>query len=411
LSDAADIAKICHPVIHLTKALAKEVIPMSAAMDSQNEELELFRDMVLRFIEQEVTPHYEEWEKNHIMPREMWNTLGEAGMLLVDLPEEYGCAGASFDVEQMIQEELCRLGYHSLATGYNIHSNIVAPYVLNIGTEEQRQQWLPKMVTGEVVGAIAMTEPGAGSDLAGMRTSAVKDGDEYVINGSKTFITNGIHAGMVIVCAKTDPNAGSKGISLFMVDTSLPGYSTGKKIEKMGQHSSDTAELFFDNVRVPANALLGEEGKGFIYLMEELPRERLGCAVSAIGHAQGALDLAAEYVQERKAFGQSVSQFQNTRFKLAECKTELEMCRALFEKYMDKFSRREMTVDEAAMIKLCTTEMQLRVINECLQLFGGYGYTDEYPISRFYRDARIQTIYAGTSEIMKEVIARTVVGR
>jgi len=376
-----------------------------------NEELELFRDMVLRFLEQEIIPHYEQWEADHLMPRDVWNTLGEAGMLLVDFPEQYGAAAASFDVCQMIQEEMCRLGLHGLGTGYNIHSNIVAPYILNIGTDEQKDQWLPPMVSGEVVTAIAMTEPGAGSDLAGMRTSAIRDGDEYVINGSKTFITNGIHADMVIVCAKTAPNAGSKGISLFMIDTSLDGYATGKKIEKMGQHSSDTAELFFDNVRVPASALLGEEGKGFIYLMQELPRERLGCAVQAIGHAQGALDLTAAYVTERKAFGNSVSQFQNTRFKLAEVKTELEMCRALLEKHMAKFSQGKMTVEDAAMLKLACTEMQLRMVNECLQLFGGYGYTDEYPISRFYRDARVQTIYAGSSEIMKEVIARGVVGR
>jgi acyl-CoA dehydrogenase len=379
--------------------------------EEKNEEIGLFRDMVLRFIEQEVLPHYDQWEKDHIMPRKMWNTMGDAGMLLVDFPEKYGTAEASFDVCQMIQEEMSRLGLHGLATGYNIHANIVAPYILNIGNEEQKDQWLPKMATGDVVGAIAMTEPGAGSDLAGMRSSAIKDGDEYVLNGSKTFITNGIHADMVIVCAKTDPAAGSKGISLFLVDTSLPGYSTGAKIEKMGQHSSDTAELFFDNVRLPANALLGEKGKGFAYLMKELPRERLGCAVQAIGHAQGALDLTAEYVQERKAFGQSIGQFQNTRFKLAECKTELEMCRALLEKHMGKYERGEMTIDDAAMLKLSSTEMQLRMVNECLQLFGGYGYTDEYPISRFYRDARIQTIYAGTSEIMKEVIARGILGR
>ncbi len=384
---------------------------MSTDQELINEEVAMFRDMVLRCFEQEVAPHYEQWEKDHLMPREVWNTLGAAGLLLVDLPEQYGCAATSFDVCQMIQEEMCRLGYHGLATGYNIHANIVAPYVLNIGNQAQKDKWLPGMVTGDVIGAIAMTEPGAGSDLAGMRSSAVKDGDHYILNGSKTFISNGIHADMVIVCAKTDPNAGSKGISLFLVDTKLEGYATGKKIEKMGQHSSDTAELFFDNVRVPADCLLGEEGKGFVYLMQELPRERLGCAVQAIGHAQGALDLAADYVQERKAFGQSVSQFQNTRFKLAECKTELELCRALLEKHMGKYQRGEMTVTDAAMLKLASTEMQLTMVNECLQLFGGYGYTDEYPISRFYRDARVQTIYAGSSEIMKEVIARDVVGR
>ena len=384
---------------------------MSTAIDANQEEVQMFRDMVLRFLEQEILPHVDTWEKNHEMPQEIWKVMGTAGLLLVDLPEQYGTAGASFDVCQMIQEEMCRLGLHGLATGYNIHSNIVAPYVLNIGNQAQKDQWLPKMATGEVVGAIAMTEPGAGSDLAAIRTSAIKDGDEYVLNGSKTFITNGNQAGMVIVCAKTDPNAGSKGISLFLVDTTLPGFSTGNPIHKMGQHSSDTAELFFENMRIPADALLGEEGKGFVYLMQELPRERLGCAVQAIGHAQGALDLTLDYVKERKAFGQSVGQFQNTRFKLAECSTELEMCRALLDLHMNKYKREAMTVTDAAMLKLAATEMQLKMVNECLQLFGGYGYTDEYPISRFYRDARVQTIYAGSSEIMKEVIARGLLGR
>lgn len=376
-----------------------------------NEELELFRDMVLRFFEQEVHPHYEQWEKDHMVPRELWNTMGQAGLLCVDMPEKFGAAEASFEVNQMIEWEMSRLGYGGLGSGYNIHANIVAPYIFNLGTEEQRDYWLPKMVSGEAVGAIAMTEPGAGSDLAGMRTSAVRDGDEYVINGSKVFITNGIHADVVIVCAKTDPKAGSKGISLFLVDASLPGFSKGQKIEKIGQHSSDTAELFFENVRVPASALLGKEGKGFVHLMEELPRERLGCATQAVAQAQGALDLTVAYVQERKAFGQPISQFQNTRFKLAEVKTDIALSKALLDQNMAKFARGEMTVDDAAILKLSTTEMQLRAVNECLQLFGGYGYTTEYPISRFYVDARIQTIYAGTSEIMKEVISRGILGR
>ncbi|MFT7260598.1 MAG: acyl-CoA dehydrogenase [Glaciecola sp.] len=384
---------------------------MSTIQDTSNEEIEMFRDMVLRFLEQEVSPHYDEWEKQHKMPREMWNTLGSAGMLLVDFPEQYGAAGASFDVCQMIQEEMCRMNFHALATGYNIHSNIVAPYILNIGTQQQKDRWLPPMVTGEVLTALAMTEPGAGSDVAGMRTNAAKDGDCYILNGSKTFITNGNTANMIIVCAKTDTTLGAKGISLFLVDTSLPGFSTGKPIEKIGQHSSDTAELFFENMRIPADALLGQEGQGFVYLMQELPRERLGCAVQAIGHAQGALDITCDYVKDRKAFGQSISQFQNTRFKLAQCQTELEMCRALLEKHMNKYKQEEMTVTDAAMLKLAATEMQLTMVNECLQLFGGYGYTEEYPISRFYRDARIQTIYAGSSEIMKEVIARGILGR
>lgn len=384
---------------------------MSAVQQGDGEELNLFRDMVLRFLEQEVLPNYEAWEAEHIIPREFWSVMGGAGLLLVDLDEQYGAAGASFEVCQMIQQEMCRLGLHGLGTGYNIHANIVGPYINKLGTEQQKAQWLSRMVSGEVVGALAMTEPGAGSDVAAIRTSAIRDGDDYIINGSKTFISNGIHADLVVVAAKTDTEAGTRGISLFLVDATLPGFARGKKIEKIGQHSNDTAELFFADLRVPANALLGEEGKGFVHMMEELPRERLGCAAQAIGHAQGALALTADYVVERKAFGQSVSQFQNTRFKLAELKTELEMCVALYEKLMAKFALGLMTVEDAAMIKLATTEMQLRMVNECLQLFGGYGYTDEYPISRFYRDARIQTIYAGSSEIMKEVIARGVVGR
>lgn len=384
---------------------------MSINENDKNEEIEMFRDMVLRFLEQEVLPHYETWEKDHKMPREMWKTLGSAGMLLVDFSEKYGAAEASFDVCQMIQEEMCRMNFHSLATGYNIHANIVAPYILNIGNKQQQDRWLPYMVTGDVLTALAMTEPGAGSDVAGMRTNAVKDGDDYILNGAKTFITNGNEANMIIVAAKTDTTAGAKGISLFLVDTSLPGFSTGKPIEKIGQHSSDTAELFFENMRLPSEALLGEEGKGFVYMMQELPRERLGCAAQAIGHAQGALEITCDYVKERKAFGQTVSQFQNTRFKLAQCQTQLELCRAMLEKHMYKYKNDIMTVTDAAMLKLAATEMQLTMVNECLQLFGGYGYTNEYPISRFYRDARIQTIYAGSSEIMKEVIARGILGR
>jgi alkylation response protein AidB-like acyl-CoA dehydrogenase len=380
-------------------------------MSDQSEQLEVFRDMVQRFLQHEVEPHYEQWEADHLMPKSFWQTMGEAGLLLVDLPEEYGAAGVDFEVSLMVQEEMCCHGFHSLATGYNIHANIVAPYLNNFGTPEQKQQWLPKMVSGEVVTALGMTEPSAGSDLAALRTRAVRDADHYVLNGSKVFITNGIHADMVVIAAKTDPEARAKGVSLFLVDTSLAGFSKGKKIEKMGQHSSDTAELFMSDVRVPRNALLGEEGQGFIYMMQELPRERLGCSMQAIGHAQGALDLATAYVTERKAFGQAVSQFQNTRFKLADIKVELELCRALLEKHLQKFKTGEMSVEDAAILKYASTEMQLRAVNECLQLFGGYGYTDEYPISRFYRDARVQTIYAGSSEIMKEIIARGLVGR
>ena len=379
--------------------------------NADSEELALFRDMTQRALQKEVAPHYETWEQNEVMPRSIWQTLGQAGMLCVDLPEAYGAAGASFEVAQMVLGEMAQMGYGGLASSYNIHSNIVAPYIYHQGSDAQKQQWLPKMVSGDVVGAIAMTEPGSGSDLAALRTTAVREGDEWLINGSKTFITNGLLADLVIVCASTNPSAGAKGISLFLVDTSLPGFSRGKGIRKIGQHSSDTAELFFDNLRLPADALLGEENRGFFYLMEELPRERLGCATQAIFATDGALALTLDYVQERKAFGQTVGRFQNTRFKLAEIKTQLELCRAYYQQCMDKYIQGAMTVEDAALLKLSSTEMQCTAADQCLQLFGGYGYTSEYPISRFYVDARVQTIYAGTSEIMKEVIARPMLGR
>ena len=281
----------------------------------------------------------------------------------------------------------------------------------HFGTEEQKQQWLPAMVTGEAVGALAMTEPGAGSDVQGIRTNAVRDGDDWILNGSKIFITNGIHADVVIVAAITDPGKGAKGTSLFLVDTSLPGFERGKKIEKIGQHSSDTAELFFQDVRLPANALLGEENKGFVIMMTELPRERLGIAAQAIAAAEGALELTIDYVKERKAFGQTVASFQNTRFSLADVKTEISLNRAFYEKCAEEYAEDALTADNAAMLKYASTEMQCKTIDQCLQLFGGYGYTAEYPISRFYTDARIQRIYGGSSEIMRELVARSMLGR
>jgi acyl-CoA dehydrogenase len=376
-----------------------------------NEELTLFRDMARRAFEQEIAPHFEEWEANHMMPREVWNTLGQAGLLCPDMPEEYGGAGTTPHVTLALIEELSRMGFGGVCTGYGIHCNIVAPYVEHFGTEEQKQQWLPKMVSGEAVGALGMTEPGAGSDVQGIRTNAVKDGDEWILNGSKIFITNGIHADLVIVAAITDPGKGAKGTSLFLVDTSLSGFEKGKKLEKIGQHTSDTAELFFQDVRLPASALLGEENKGFIIMMQELPRERLGIAGQGIAAAEGAFDITVDYVSERKAFGKTIGQFQNTRFKLAEVKTEIAINRAYYEKCADAYTRNELSADDAAMLKYAATEMQCKVIDDCLQLFGGYGYTAEYAISRFYTDARVQRIYGGSSEIMREIIARSFLGR
>jgi long-chain-acyl-CoA dehydrogenase len=377
----------------------------------ETEELTLFRDMTRRALEQEITPYFEQWEEQHMVPRELWNTLGAAGLLCPDMPDEYGAAGATPQVTFAIIEELSRMGFGGICSGYGIHSNIVAPYINHFGTEEQKQTWLSRMVSGEAVGALAMTEPGAGSDVQGIRTNAVRDGDDWVLNGSKIFITNGIHADLVIVAAITDPGKGAKGTSLFLVDTSLPGFEKGKKLEKIGQHTSDTAELFFQDVRLPGSALLGDLNKGFVIMMTELPRERLGIAAQAVAAAEGALDITVDYVLERQAFSQSVASFQNTRFTLAEVKTEIAINRAFYEKCADAYASDSLSAEDAAMLKYASTEMQCKTIDQCLQLFGGYGYTAEYPISRFYTDARIQRIYGGTSEIMRELVARSILGR
>ena len=382
---------------------------MTQAVDL--EEMNLFREMARRAFEKEIAPHYEQWEADHIVPRTLWNTLGQAGLLCPDVDEEYGGAGTSPLVTLAMIEELSYMGFGGFASGYGIHSNIVAPYLSRHGTAEQKAAWLPNMVTGEAVGALAMTEPGAGSDVQGIRTNAVRDGDEWVLNGSKIFITNGIHADLVIVAAITDPGKGAKGTTLFLVDASLPGFEKSKKIEKIGQHTSDTALLFFTDVRLPADAVLGEVNKGFAILMDELPRERLGIAAQAVAASEGALDVTVQYVQERQAFGQAIGQFQNTRFKLADVKTDIAINRAFYEKCADKYTHSELPTDEAAMLKLASCEMQCRVADQCLQMFGGYGYTTEYPISRFYVDARIQPIYGGTSEIMRELVSRSILGR
>ncbi|WP_104203314.1 acyl-CoA dehydrogenase family protein [Billgrantia saliphila] len=371
----------------------------------------LFHDTIRRFLEQEVAPHYEAWEAAGEMPRSLWVKLGEAGLLGIDLPEEMGGSGADFAIVQLALEEISRQGFGGLASAYNIHANIVMPYLLHIATPAQRERWLPAMARGEAIGAIAMTEPGAGSDLAAMKTRASRTKDGWRLDGSKLFITNGQVADLVIVCAKTDPSAGARGVSLFLVDTSLAGFSRGQPIKKIGQHASDTAELFFDDLRLPEEALLGEEGSGFAYLMQELPRERLGVAAQALGAMEGALALTLDYVRERRAFGRAVGDFQNTRFTLAEVRAQIDMGRAYFEQCVAKHRRGEMSATDAAILKLQLSEMQCRTIDACLQLFGGYGYTREYPISRFYLDARVQTLYAGTSEIMKEVIARSLLGK
>ncbi|OEY66861.1 acyl-CoA dehydrogenase family protein [Marinobacter sp. X15-166B] len=376
-----------------------------------SDELKMFREMAVKALQAEVQPYYEQWDTDGIVPRELWRTLGHAGMLCVDVAEEYGGSGVPFEYSVVVVEELARMGFGGLATNVMVHSDIVAPYISHLGNDQQRQYWLPKMASGEVVGAIAMTEPGAGSDLQAMRSSAVADGDGYVLNGSKTFITNGQYAGLVIVAAKTDPSAGARGISLFLVDTSLPGFSVGRNLEKIGQHSGDTSELFFEDVRLPRSALLGEEGQGFAYLMQELPRERLVIGAIGVAAARGALDLTIDYADQRVLFGQKLKQLQNTRFRIAEMETDYRINQAFVNQCIADYSRGALDAATASMAKYSATEMQCRVADGCLQLFGGYGYTTEYPISRAFIDARVQRIYGGSSEVMKEVIARSVLGK
>jgi acyl-CoA dehydrogenase len=380
-------------------------------MNDTASELSLFRDNVKRFLADNVEPHYEQWEKAGITPRALWRQMGDAGLLCVDAPVEYGGIGAPFEFSCVVLEELGRMGFGAIAANIAVHSDIVTPYIAHLGTEEQKKKYIPKLVTGECVGAIAMTEPGAGSDLQGIKTTAVPAGDQFVVNGSKTFITNGQHADVVITFTKTDPKAGAKGTTLFLVDATTPGFTRGRNLDKIGQHCGDTSELFYADVKVPASAILGRQGNGFGHLVDELPRERLTLAISAIGACDGMLAMTVDYVRSRKAFGQPIGSFQNTRFRLAEMKTELEVHRAFVQHCAQLYAQRKLDVPTAAMVKLASTEMQFRVADGCLQLFGGYGYMTEYPISRHFADARVQRIYGGTSEIMKEVIARALVGR
>ena len=374
-----------------------------------SEELELFRENVKRFVAEEVVPHYEQWEKDEIFPRELWNKLGEQGLLAVDIPEAYGGFGTDFLFSMAIQEVFAQANCGAVGGPMAVHSDIVAHYVLNHGTEEQKQHYLPKMVSGECVGAVAMTEPGAGSDLQGVRTTAKPDGDHYVINGSKTFITNGQHCDMVIVVARTNLEVpGAKGTTLFMVDTDTPGFQRGRNLEKIGLHASDTSELFFEDVRVPASAILGELDRGFMVLMGELQRERLSLAIGAVAAAEGVLADTVEYVKERKAFGAPIAELQNTKFKMAELATDVRIHRSFVEECKQLIMNGGLDVATASMAKLSCTEMQGRVADGCLQLHGGYGFMREYGVSRAYVDARVQRIYGGTSEIMKELISRSV---
>jgi len=370
-----------------------------------SEDHEIFRDMVARFFEKEVVPHHGQWDKDGQVPREFWRKAGEAGILCCDMPEEYGGGGADFKMAAIVNEEQARLNIPG--PNFAVHSDIVAPYVLHGGSEDQKKTWLPRMASGECVGAIAMTEPGTGSDLQGVKTRAVMDGNQYVINGSKTFISNGQNCGFVIVVAKTDPEMGARGTSLFIVEEDREGFSRGRNLEKIGLHAQDTSELFFQDVRVPPENMLGQEGQGFAQLMGELPRERLLIAIGAVSNAEAALQWTIDYTRERQAFGKPLSEFQNTRFKLAELKAELALARVFVDKCIDLLNTADLDVETAAIAKLTTSELQCRVLDECLQLHGGYGYMMEYPIARAWADARVQRIYGGTSEIMKELIART----
>ena len=367
-----------------------------------------FRDSFRKFIEQEIAPFHADWEEQGYVDRKVWNKAGDNGFLCTSMPEEYGGVGADklFSVIEM--EELGCSGFSGI--GYSLHSEIVAPYLLHYGTEAQKQKYLPKLASGEMVSAIAMSEPAAGSDLQGVKTRAIRDGDHYVLNGSKTFITNGWHADLVIVVAKTNPAAGGKGTSLFLVERGMPGFETGKRLKKIGLKAQDTAELFFNDVKLPMENLLGGEAfenRGFICLMEQLPWERLQIAITAISSAQAAIDWTTAYVKERKVFGQPVGNYQNTRYKLAEMQTEVQVAQVFLDKCTELLMVDKLDTATASMAKYWTTDLQCKVVDECVQLHGGYGYMWEYPIARAYVDARVQRIYGGTNEIMKEVISRS----
>ena len=371
-------------------------------------EHEAFRDSFRRFIENEIAPFHADWEEQGYVDRAVWNKAGANGFLCLTMPEEYGGAGADklYSVVQM--EEVARAGCSGI--GYSLHSEIVAPYILHYGTEAQKLKYLPKLASGEMIGAIAMSEPAAGSDLQGIKATAIRQSDgSFVLNGSKTFITNGWHADLVIVVAKTNPAAGAKGTSLLLVERGMAGFTVGKRLKKLGLKAQDTSELFFDDVVVPADMLLGEaaqENRGFICLMEQLPWERTQIAIGAVAAAQAAIDWTVDYVKQRKVFGQPVAAFQNTRFTLAELQTEVQVARVFVDKCLELLLANTLDTATASMAKYWCSDLQCKVMDECVQLFGGYGYMWEYPITRAYADARVQRIYGGTNEIMKEVITR-----
>lgn len=373
------------------------------------EEHLLFRQAVADFAEQEIIPHNEDWENNKMVSRESWLKLGEAGFLGFQSPEEYGGLGIDdFRYNAIFTEVLGHTGCAGPAVGYPLHNDIVLPYILHYGSEAVKQKYVPKCITGEYILSIALTEPGAGSDLQGMRTTAVDKGDYFLVNGSKTFITNGYLSDVAVVAVKTDPSLGAKGISMMVIDTSMKGFTKGKPFQKVGLHAQDTCELFFDNVEVPKENLLGQEGKGFGYMMTELAQERLIVALSAIALAESYLATTIQYVKERQAFGKSIAQFQNTKYKLAELATEVAMGRVFMDKCIELHNEGKCDSATASMAKYKLSDLQCEVADACVQLHGGYGYMWEYLVGRGYADARVQRIYAGTNEIMKELISRKV---
>jgi alkylation response protein AidB-like acyl-CoA dehydrogenase len=373
------------------------------------EDHDLFRESFRTFVEREITPHHLEWNEAGVVPRELFATAGAAGFLGVAVPEEFGGGGVDdFRYSQVVGEELQYAGVGASGLGLTLHTDICLPYFLSLATDEQRARWLPGIASGELITAIGMTEPGIGSDLASMSTSAIRDGDHYVVNGAKTFITNGINADLVITAVKTDPSQQHAGMSLLVIERGMRGFERGRNLEKIGLHAQDTAELFFTDVHVPVENLLGVEGKGFAHLVDNLPQERLSIAVAGVAAAEAALGWTLDYVKQRTAFGSPIGSFQNTRFALAEMRTEVDIAQVFVDRCVEALNAGELTVEEAAEAKWWCTELQKRTVDRCVQLHGGYGYMLEYPIARAYIDARVTTIYGGTTEIMKEIIGRKI---
>jgi alkylation response protein AidB-like acyl-CoA dehydrogenase len=382
------------------------VVSSEDRRDIFDDEHEAFRTTVRGFLDREVAPHHEQWEADGVVPRELWTKAGDLGLLCFDVGEEYGGAGVrDFRYNMVVAEELARIGANG--PGFGVHTDIIVPYLSSLGTDEQKRRWLPGCVSGETITAIAMTEPGAGSDLQGIRTTAVDKGDHYVLNGSKTFISNGILSDLVVVVARTDPGAGHKGISLLVVERGMPGFERGRNLDKMGLKAQDTAELFFDDVVVPKENLLGEEGSGFISLMLNLPQERLSIAMIAAAACQQILRMSLDYAKERQAFGRPIGRFQHNRFVIAEMATEARIAQVFVDDCVRLHNEGRLDASGASMAKWWTTELQNKLVDRAVQLYGGYGYMMEYPIARAYVDSRIQTIYGGTTEIQKEIIGRS----